>query len=486
MIAAGARRALVVVGLGLGDEGKGALVDALVREQGATLVVRFNGGCQAAHHVVSPEGRVHCFSQFGAGTLVAGVETQLTRFVAVDPRAMEREEDALRRLGVEDAFARLRVDPRCVVVTPFHAALNRIRELCRGEGRHGSVGLGVGEALLDAERPGIPVIRFGDARAPERLVATLRLLWRMKIDLAEQLVDRAARGALDEAAASEEMARLRSPEAIEPLVASMRRLVEEHGVRLREGLDLDAHAVTVFEGAQGALLDRDHGFFPHVTPSRTTFAQARLLLEEASFPGEIERFGVMRAYATRHGQGPLPSEDPALAARLPEPHNGAQGFQGAFRVGWLDAVAARYARRITGGVDTLALSCLDRLAGLDGLRVCTAYACDGPIDPRLARHLRCEQRGTQTVIHDLAVVEDASFEDREALTALLGRCAPRYTTLAGLRDAGDPALVDFLHFLESSEALGTRIDRLSWGPRALDQRPRRPGDPGVSARSPQP
>jgi adenylosuccinate synthase len=474
----GARRAFVVVGLGLGDEGKGSLVDALVREQGATLVVRFNGGCQAAHHVVSPEGRTHCFAQLGAGTLVPGVKTQLARFVAVDPRAIEREAEALGAIGVGDALQRLSVDPRCVVVTPFHAALNRIRELCRGEGRHGSVGLGVGEALLDAERGGLPAIRFGDLRDPDRLRASLRLLWRMKIDLAEQLVDQAQGAALDGPAIAAELARLRSPEAIEPLVASMRRLVEERGVTLREGPDLEAHAVTVFEGAQGVLLDRDHGFFPHVTPSRTTFAQAEALLAEASFQGEITRVGVMRAHATRHGQGPLVSEDAALAARLPELHNGAQGFQGAFRVGWLDALTVRHALRVTGGVETLALTCLDRLAGLDEVQVCTAYLSAQPVAPALARHLRTEAQGDATVVRDLAVVDDAPFAERAALTAFLGGCTPVYRRFAGWQGEGDAAVEDFLRFLESGEGLGTPIGRLSWGPRAMDQRARNLGDPG--------
>jgi adenylosuccinate synthase len=481
--ARGARRAFVVVGLGLGDEGKGSLVDALVREQAATLVVRFNGGCQAAHHVVSPEGKVHCFSQLGAGTLVPGVETWLSRFVAVDPLALEREEAALRRLGVEDAFARLCLDPRAVVVTPAHAAMNRLREVLRGEARHGSVGLGVGEALLDAERPGTVSIRVGDARSPEKLARSLRLLGQMKLDLAEQLVEQAGARLRDLPEIEAEMEALRRLAGMDALVASLHRLIEERGVRLREGPDLDAHAVTIFEGAQGVLLDRDHGFFPHVTPSRTTFAQARALLDEASFSGVVTQVGVLRAYATRHGRGPLVSEERALADALPEAHNGAAGFQGAFRTGWLDAVATRFALRVTGGVDVLALTHLDRLAGLNEVRVCTAYRLEGAIDPRIAGRVRWDERGGVARIVELSGMEGASFAEREALTALLGRCTPEYRALPGWRDAEDATLEDFLHFLESDEALGTPISRLSFGPRARDQIPRGPSIQGISRRS---
>jgi adenylosuccinate synthase len=436
-------RVFAVVGLGFGDEGKGSVVDALVRRHGATSVVRFNGGCQAAHHVVSPEGLVHCFSQFGAGTLVPGVRTHLGRFLAVDPIALAREEEALRTKGVDDAFARLTLDPRGVVVTPFHRAVNRIRELARGDTRHGSVGLGVGEALLDAERPGLPSVRVGDALDPARLRRTLRLLWRMKIDLADQLVGSAAHRSPDLDA---ELHALRRPEPVERIAEALVHLVCESGAGLREGPALGADAVAVFEGAQGALLDRDHGFWPHVTPSRTTFANARAILDEAHFAGPLTRVGVLRAYATRHGAGPFVTEDRELAAATPEQHNGAHAWQGAFRVGWFDAVASRYALRVTGGVDALALTNLDRLAGLPAIKACTAYEVDG------------------LVIHDLPTVDD-----RDALTALLERCRPVYTVLRGWRSAGDAEAEAFVRFLESPAGLGTRVTTLSWGPRAGDQ-----------------
>ena len=396
--------AILVVGLGLGDEGKGSIVDALTRHHHASMVVRFNGGPQAAHHVVSPEGALHCFSQFGAGTLVPGVRTHLARFVAVDPLALAREDAALQALGVNDAMARLSVDPRCVVVTPIHRALNRIRELARGDARHGSVGLGVGEALLDAERAALPAVRVGDARDPARLGARLRLLWRMKIDLAEQLVDGARGEAIDHAALDRELGSLRRSEPIAALASALEHLVHRSGVTLAEGPAPGEHDVTIFEGAQGVLLDRDHGFFPHVTPSRTTFVNAQTLLAEASWTGTLTRVGVLRAYATRHGQGPFVTEDAELTAATPDLHNAAHGFQGAFRVGWLDVVAARHALRAVGDVDRLAITNLDRLAGRASVRVCTAY------DPGDGGELW----------HDLPRFEDAAAASLEARAALRG------------------------------------------------------------------
>ena len=139
-------RHTIVFGLGFGDEGKGSIVDALVRRQGFRTVVRFNGGPQAAHHVVLPDGRWHCFAQFCSGMLSPRTQSWLSEFMLVDPLALQKEELALRKLGVQNAFQRLYIDAACVVVTPFHKHLNRLQECLRDQTRHGSCGLGVGWA----------------------------------------------------------------------------------------------------------------------------------------------------------------------------------------------------------------------------------------------------------------------------------------------------------------------------------------------------
>src|ERR1019366_7260396 len=116
----------IVVGMAYGDEGKGATVDFLVRKRNAGLVVRFNGGPQALHNVVTPDIRHHGFSQFGSGTFVPGVRTHLSRFMLVNPMNMMEEADHLRILGVLDALERISVDPRALIITPFQREVNRI------------------------------------------------------------------------------------------------------------------------------------------------------------------------------------------------------------------------------------------------------------------------------------------------------------------------------------------------------------------------
>ncbi|NKY79097.1 adenylosuccinate synthetase, partial [Nocardiopsis dassonvillei] len=142
----------VVVDLGFGDAGKGVTVDLLCARRRFGAVVRANGGAQAAHNVVTPDGRHHTFAQFGAGTLAPGgpVPTHLSRLMVVDPFALAAEAGHLASLGVADPFALVTVDRRALISTPWHRAANQARERARGEARHGSCGMGVGETVAYA------------------------------------------------------------------------------------------------------------------------------------------------------------------------------------------------------------------------------------------------------------------------------------------------------------------------------------------------
>jgi adenylosuccinate synthase len=372
----------VVVGLGFGDEGKGAVVDALCGAGPVAAVVRFNGGAQAAHTVVDGD-REHTFHQFGSGTL-RGVRTLLSRYVTVEPLALAAESRALAALGVPDPLRLVSVAEDALLTTPIHVAANRTREDARGASRHGSCGLGVGETVwygLVAQEsragrrpapgsvfeghpvpPGepAPAPTVGDCRAPARLRRTLDALARWY----EPLLAGGAHGF----------------GSVGELVAVYRefgaavRIVEgrcgQHGLGA-----LAARGPLVFEGAQGALLDQHHGFHPHTTWSSTTPVNARALLAEIG--GRARVLGVTRTSTTRHGAGPLPTEDASLRARLPERHNGDGGYQGSWRVGHLDAVLLRHAVRACGGIDGLAVTHLDRVAS--GLRWVDRYA-DGTVE----------------------------------------------------------------------------------------------------------
>lgn len=351
-------RATVVVDLGFGDAGKGVVTDALVRARSAGAVVRFNGGAQAGHNVVLPDGRHHTFAQLSAGTFVEGVRTYLSRHVVVHPTALVAEARALERLAVRDPLLRVSVSSESRIVTPFHQAACRIRELARGHARHGSCGVGVGEVMRDELEDPTGVVRMRHLRDARALRALLeRARERLRASVAHELVD------------SEERAVFDAP--LEPWLGALPNveIVDEDRFASR----LAAYDDVVFEGAQGVLLDEWRGFHPYTTWSTCTFDNALELTDG----WDVTRLGVVRTYATRHGAGPFPTERKDLD--LPEPHNTDGPWQGGFRRGDLDLVLLRYAVEVCRGIDALAVTHLDAPVS----RVCVGYdveeseLCDG-------------------------------------------------------------------------------------------------------------
>ena len=443
---------IVVTGLGFGDEGKGATVDALVRRLGIALVVRHNGGPQAAHHVVRDDGVVHCFAQFGSGTLVPGVRTHLGRDMLIEPLALGREAAALERIGVAAPLQRVTIDLACAVVTPFHRLIGRMEELARGTGRHGSCGMGVGAAYVDAMNPRVPTLRFADLRGPTAaLRSKLRLIQMIKLDRAEKLVELRP----DDPGLMLGFAELGRPDLVEDVIEAYAPVVGavavDDGEVLRAVLR-DRPGRVLFEGAQGVLLDAQRGFWPYVTPSRTDASSAEASVAEAGCSPPL-RLGVLRAYATRHGPGPFVSELAGMAERLPERHNVERRWQGPMRVGAFDLVAARHAIDLCSGdrlgVDGLVLTSLDRLAGLGPVPVCTAYrAQDGTVRERL----------------------ELPPDDREAQaerSAALMRSEPILKEHAGWDAPGLPTMNRYARSL--ADALGLPLAGLATGETAADR-----------------
>ncbi|MCC6809803.1 MAG: adenylosuccinate synthetase [Deltaproteobacteria bacterium] len=339
---------MIVCGLGFGDEGKGAIVDAVVRRSGARAVVRFNGGPQAGHNVVTDDGRWHCFAQLGAGSF-AGAETWLASGMLVELEALTVEAEVF---AAKASAARVTIDPECTLVTPMHKLVGQLREL---SAPRGSCGMGVGEAVQWRER-GV-FVRAGDVS-----VAGLERLRTQAFTLAEPLAT------TEEGRAVVAYFRERcDPRA---LFARYREVLAGVCIAGVGGAIAAAPGPVVFEGAQGALLDRTRGFVPHVTPSRTT-------ADAANAPGPF-RLGVLRAYGHRHGAGPFPTEDVTLSAPLADIYNVENRWQGAFRLGWLDLVMLRYGLTLSP-VGALAVTGLDRLRGFSELRLCSAYVYEGDL-----------------------------------------------------------------------------------------------------------
>ncbi|MCE7985299.1 MAG: adenylosuccinate synthetase [Caldilinea sp. CFX5] len=438
------RQAFLTVDLGFGDAGKGSIVDFLTRTYEAHTVIRYNGGAQAGHRVVATAGdgvtrQAHVFAQFGAGTL-AGAATHLSRFMLLDPLAMLAEEVHLRTLGISDAFQRTTIDREAVVITPFQRAVNRVREALRGAGRHGSCGMGIGETAADRLAYGDRVLLAGDLVDRDRLYTKLAFLRTVNLAKVEPLRDQIA--ACEQAAP--EMAWLLDSAWDEWLLDVYDEFARQ--VQLVSGAYLSTvlaqPGTVVFEGAQGVLLDEWVGFHPHTTWSTTTLANADQLLTEADYTGQVTRVGITRAYATRHGAGPFVTEDAALTAALPDACNSTGAWQQGFRVGWLDLVMLRYALAVAGPLDYLAVTCLDRLAALAEVKLCTHYQEDAGCLAAITPSPRC---------HDLLY--------QERLTQHLKHCRPHLLTLPDSN-----ALMAAV-----TTALSVPVGLLSYGPTAAEK-----------------
>ncbi len=438
-------KAYIVTDLSYGDAGKGTTVDYLAR-QASTVVVRHNGGPQAAHNVVTADGHHHTFAQFGSGSFVPGTRTHLSRFMLINPINMFLEADHLIKLGMTDIWERTSVERAAMIITPWHQAANRLREKARGGGRHGSCAQGVGEAMASSiERPDL-TIRARDI--DDGLIAKLQAIRLYLLHLLQVEV-----GPVDE---SDEDWRMLADSTLAYTLEDI-YLRWASLVSVVDGSYLLTLADTcdqlVFEGAQGVLLDEWYGFHPYTTWSTTTSANALQLLDEIGFTGQRTRLGILRAYTTRHGPGPFVTEDSTLDEKLPELHNGTGQWQGAFRYGHLDLVAHQYAIAANGGIDELVVTGLDRS---NEWQYCREY--NPPDTPDGDRYFDMSSGRVGSI--RVGTLGDLDYQAR--LTELLSLCQPYYHS---------PSVVNDSQLLQVIEQhLGAPISLISYGPTAMDKR----------------
>ncbi len=412
---------VVVIGTQWGDEGKGKIVDLLTER--AHAVVRFQGGHNAGHTLVvgSKKTVLHLIP---SGILREGVMCLIGNGVVLSLAALFEEVDMLERNGVA-VRERLRVSEACPLILPHHVALDHARERKRGKQAIGTTGRGIGPAYEDkVARRGLRVADLYDpARFAEKLAevmdyhnfALAHYFQAEKVDYQRTLEETLAFG-----------------ERLRPLVADVPGLLD--------GLAREGRAI-LFEGAQGTLLDIDHGTYPFVTSSNTIAAAAAT--GSGVGPDKLHYvLGITKAYTTRVGAGPFPTElDDAVGERLSQRGNEFGATTGRRRrCGWFDAVIQRRAIQLNG-VTGLCLTKLDVLDGLETLKVCTAYRVGG------------ELRETPPSGADA-----------------LARCEPVYEELPGWRESTlgvrefERLPANARRYLERLEELtGARIDIVSTG-----------------------
>ncbi|WP_119168636.1 adenylosuccinate synthase [Algihabitans albus] len=350
---------VVVVGSQWGDEGKGKIVDWL--SERADVVVRFQGGHNAGHTLVVGN-ETYKLSLLPSGVVRPGKLSIIGNGVVVDPWALIEEIERLTGQGVAITPDTFKIAENAALILPLHGAVDRAREARRGDDRIGTTGRGIGPAYED--KVGRRAIRICDLSDRDLLAKRVNSL----------LVHHNAlfRGLdLPEVAAEELIEQLHdiAPKILPYTDRVWQRLDEAR----RDGKRI------LFEGAQGAMLDVDHGTYPFVTSSNTLGGQAAA--GSGIAPGSLGMvLGITKAYTTRVGSGPFPTElDDEIGRRLGERGHEFGTVTGrARRCGWFDAVMVRQAIKI-GGIDGIALTKLDVLDGFEQLQVCTGYRIDGAL-----------------------------------------------------------------------------------------------------------
>lgn len=349
------KTAKVIIGANFGDEGKGLMTDYLASKDASnTLVVRFNGGCQAGHTVQTPDGKRHVFSHFASATFL-GCPSFLSKFFIVNPMFFVKELSDLRNLGLDPTVF---IDPRAFVSTPYDVFLNQLIEIRRGKQRHGSCGLGINETVTRCLRNNEFRTTVAELVDPVWLRQKLRYVEKQWLPVR-----------LEELGFSVEDADVQS--FLMKSVQIVQRYLQDVSELLIESICtryLPAEKQLIFEGAQGLLLDEYRiDNFPHLTRSRTGLSNVLLLAKEMGIE-HLDVTYVSRTYLTRHGAGPLKGE---ADWTMPDATNVPNTFQGTLRFAGLDLEQLQNAieldlnlalRQFPSINALLALTCADQIA----------------------------------------------------------------------------------------------------------------------------
>ena len=406
--------AIVLIGAQWGDEGKGKVTDLLGGQVG--YVVRYQGGNNAGHTVVTPDGEKYALHLLPAGVLTPGCTPVIGNGVVVDPKVLIEEIDGLEQRGL--SCERLLISGDAHLIMPHHRALDKVTERFLGSARIGTTGRGIGPAYGDKlARVGI---RMQDLLDPGILRQKLDLVLREKNQVLVKVYNRKG---IEVSAVFEEY--LEYADRLRPYIADTRLILAQA---------LGRGETVLLEGAQATLLDVDHGTYPFVTSSNPTAGGA--CVGSGIPPTQISQvIGVAKAYTTRVGSGPFPTElfddNGQHLVKIGHEYGTTTGRER--RAGWFDAVVARYAVRVNGITD-LVVTKLDVLSGMEKVPICVGYEVEGE---RLS-----EMPMTQTAFHHATPVYeemDGWWEDIskarswDELPAAAQRYVTRIEELSGAR-----------------------------------------------------
>ncbi len=476
----------ILSGMQFGDEGKGTFVDYLAHKVNAGCIVKYNGGSQASHTVITPDGILHKFSQLGSGMFCENCHTFLDQNMVINLENLVTEMKVFsEKTGIpfSDLRDRIHIHEDCYIVTPYHKLSNKLRELASGENRRGSVGTGVSEVKYFEE------LHTTSLHSPKYNLTVHDIFRRddFFIFAIFSALHKHVKTFYTEnkstilANASEEikvslnkeinfLLYLTPPSHLAlKYIHDFKKAPDEfnfskcmysyHTLSYNSAI---SNGNTIFEGSQGLLLDYVYGLKPNTTLLDTTNQHATNGLCE--YFRNVENIGIAKAFSSRHGLGVFPTEDDAVNNKISDINQEKTFWNGQIRFGWFDSVLLKYAQMINK-VETLYLSSLDKLSKFEKIKICIAYVYNGEIDETF------ENIFNYAVKANGLIIISSIKEPHDVLSKYLEKCCPIYLTLDGwktdISNIRHAALLpnECLKYIRTLEELcGLPINVVSVGP----------------------
>lgn len=437
----------VLCGMQFGDEGKGTFVDYLAHEKDIDCVVRYNGGSQASHTVITPSGSLHKFSHLGSGMFLEKCHTYLTENMVInlDNLMVELEVFSDKTgISIQNLINRIHIHENCFIVTPYHKLINKLRELSKGDNRRGTVGTGVSEVkyllsepkLFPYDQPlGLQVKDVYNTYTNNPIIGRIEALqdyvftfYQNNKEVIWQNVPEEIKEGL-----SKEIEFLLEPNGYYKIAAgyinNFKYAPQKFNLKkciyaTYESSFRENCKSVIYEGSQGLLIDGTYGIKPNTTFLDTT---NHFAMNISYCNDNITKIGIAKAFTSRHGLGVFPTESSDVSSRICDKNQSQSYWNGKIRFGWFDAVLFRYAQSINK-VDELYLSSIDKLDEFDEIKVCNEYVYYGIVDKKFEKLFKYNK----TTYGDI-LVTDIKKGNEEDIGNYLKYCEPIYIRIKGWR-----------------------------------------------------
>lgn len=423
-------------GMQTGDEGKGTFSDWIAHNSNAQCIVKYNGGCQASHTVELPDGTIHKFAQLGSGMFKENMHTLLTKDFIINLGNLLREAKEFAYKNGEDieyVLRRIHIHKDCMIVTPYHKLMNHLRELNDDNNKRGSVGTGVSEVPQFLKQE----MFYGDMFISiemvfyEQIIALTGMLQKMQWYV-EEFYNKNKNNIVKNCPKQlwpkieKEISDLLEEKSFYKVATWIDNNIrkDKYGRLLKNCMfsyyedTLRSFDEVIWEGSQGFLLDKDYGIAPNTTMLKTTNEPA---LDLAYLKDDITKIGLMAPFTSRHGPGAIPTESDEL--NIMDKNQQGSYWNGSPRYGWFDVVMFQYSQSVND-VDEIFLSQLDRLSGLDKVKICMCYEYKGVKDDDFNKLFETNEMNGRTFILSIK-------QNDKKMKSYLKQCIPLYKEYNG-------------------------------------------------------